>query len=107
MADYKSQNITGQSWQRCCRVEISNPKGGIPQVNFVEEKIVDTGSGYITQPIVNLLDLCSATFSATGEFPLVDTETLLPTGQTMTHGQLYQALFSLYMDTATKRDAQS
>ena len=46
-------------------------------------------------------------FDLEADFPLLDPVTGMPTGQTMTNAGLYQALFSLYMQTATRRDVKT
>lgn len=102
MADYKEQSITGNKWQRCRAVTITNPHGGQPMAYFQEEEVATYGANVLQRDVSS----CQATFDPGAEIALLDVTTLLPTGQTTTHGALYQILFSLYMATAQARDAQ-
>jgi hypothetical protein len=100
MADYKEQTLTGSQWQRCRTVTIQNPYGGQPMAYFQEEMLATVGADTIQRDVGS----CSAPFNPASTIPLLDTTTLLPTGDTVTHGALYQILFSLYMQTALDRD---
>lgn len=102
MADYKEQSISGNQWQRCRAVTITNPHGGQPMAYFQEEALVVLGADTIQRDVGS----CQAAFNPAAEIPLLDPTTLLPTGATTTHAALYQILFSLYMQAATERDAQ-
>lgn len=103
--NYRESQVIGSTWVRCRAVTINNPhesKGTPPEVFFQEEQVVAMpGSEFIMRDV----SFCSAVFSPTGSVPLLDLATGQPTGQVMTHQQLYQALFSLYMQAATDRDA--
>lgn len=101
MPDYKQAELTGTEWQRCNLLSVSNPLGGTPEIVFSEERVVSLATGAITQ----FTEGCRKQFSAAESFPLLDPATNAPTGQTLTHGELYVALYSLYMQTAAERDA--
>lgn len=101
MPDYKQTTLTGTEWQRCHTVTIDNPLDGAPAIFFGEESVASVGSRIIKQNVPG----CRKPFSAAESFPLLDPSTNEPTGQTMTHGELYVALYSLYMQTAIERDA--
>jgi hypothetical protein len=101
MPDYKESSLSGTEWQRCNVVVVTNPLGGKPKIAFEEERIVSVGGRVIKEGIGG----CQKSFDSDGMFPLLDPATNLPTGQTMGHAALYQALYSLYMQTATERDA--
>lgn len=99
--NYREQQTTGTAWRRCSEVTLFNPLGGPQFARFTEQdamsmgdKTAATTAGFIDQP-----------FDVQGVFPLLDPQTGEPTGQSMTHGALYQALFSLYMQCAIQRDA--
>lgn len=49
---------------------------------------------------------CGVAFDAQASVSMLDPQTGEPTGQTFTHADLYKMLFSLYMDTAKKRDIE-
>lgn len=101
MPDYKEAALIGTEWQRCHNVTISNPLIGTKAVMFSEERVVSLPSGDISKEVPG----CRKAFSVDGAFPLLDPVTNEPTGQTMSHAGLYQALYSLYMQTAMERDA--
>lgn len=100
MADYKQADLTGIEWQRCKTVTINNPLDGAKSVSFQEERIISLGGQNLKQPV----DGCSKNFAADGSFPLLDPSTNLPLGASMSHTELYVALYSLYMQTAAERD---
>jgi len=101
MPDYKESSLSGVQWQRCKTVTIDNPLVGGKSVVFHEERVISLDGQNLRQPI----GACSKAFSSDGEFPILDPSTNLPTGQTMTHAELYSVLYSLYMQTALERDA--
>jgi hypothetical protein len=100
MPNYKQTTVSGESWQRCYSVTMRNPLEGAKQVVFAEETVVDVGGQQTRFPATG----CFQAFDADGEFPLLDPVTGLQVG-TATHAQVYALLYSLYMDTAAKRDA--
>jgi hypothetical protein len=101
MPDYKQSALTGTAWQRCKTVVINNPLVGPKGVYFEEERVISLDGQDLRQPVGG----CSKTFDAGGSFPLLDPGTNLPVGVSMSHAELYVALYSLYMQTATERDA--
>ena len=101
MADYKESGLTGTQWQRCKTVVINNPLVGNKSVYFDEERVISLDGQDLRQPIGG----CSKAFDAAGSFPLLDPSNNMPLGQSMTHTELYVALYSLYMQTALERDA--
>lgn len=101
--NYRETNIAGTSWQRACRVVIENPLNGTPHILFVEEQVVNVGDDRITRPVANV----SCQFNPTATIPIINPETGLPTGATATHRDVYAILYSLYMQLANARDAQS
>ena len=98
--NYREQQATGMEWRRCSTLHIYNPLSGPKTCRFDEENAVQVGAKEITVPDGYL----EKTFDPVATFPLLDPATGQPTEVTMTHGQLYQALFSLYMQTAIERD---
>jgi len=103
MSNYNQQTGSGESWQRCHSVRIENPLAGSPLVYFYEEVVVKVGTNIINKPNT----ACSKVFNAEETFDLLDVNTGAATGQTMTHQQLYQALYSLYIKTAMARDSEA
>lgn len=102
MPDYKESTLAGTKWQRCCRVVISNVYGKTPVVELVEEAALSDGAAVVTNPLGRL----AVSFDQSAEVPVLDLITGLPTGQVITHLEMYQHLFSLYMQKATLRDNQ-
>lgn len=100
MADYKESTVAGTSWQRASRVVVDNPYGGVPTIMFVEEQAINIGDSIITKPVANL----SCNFDPSATFLAIDPTTNTPTGQEISHGEVYGILYSLYMDLAAKRD---
>lgn len=102
MADYKESTATGKVWQRCYRVIIENARVGTPNIAFAEEEVVDIGG----KTVSSHAGYCNAIFdAAAGTIAMVDPTTNLPTGTTVSHAELYAILYSLYLQTATQRDA--
>jgi hypothetical protein len=101
MPDYKESSLSGTEWQRCNVVVVTNPLGGKPKIAFEEERVFSVGGRVIKEGIGG----CLKAFAPDGAFPLLYPATNLPTGMSMTHTELYVALYSLYMQTAMERDA--
>lgn len=101
MPDYKEGTISGSKWTRCCMMVIDNAYGRIPSVQFVEEE----------RMIIDGQDFCQSKGSILAQFSnpsavvaLLDPATDLPTGGTITHGEIYAILRSLYLGKAVERD---
>lgn len=103
MAKYKEEQTTGQSWQRCYRVVIDNALNSTATATFHEEKVFVLGDNLVNQPVT----ACIVSLSPQAEFPILDPVTNQPTGQMLTHQQLYTYIYSLYIKTATDRDNQT
>jgi len=102
MANYKQSNISGQEYQRCYSVNISNPLDAVKQIGFAEEKIYVFDQTTINKQVAG----CGLKYDPTATFPILDPVTGNPTGKTATQAQIYQMIYSLYIQTATARDAQ-
>lgn len=101
MPDYKETTTLAKEWQRCRTVTISNPLGGTPAISFEEERLIQMSDGVARRSATG----CGLKFTPAATFPLLDPSTNLPVGASMTHADLYVALYSLYMQTAVERDA--
>lgn len=114
--NYKDTSATSYLWQRCRSITISNPHPAernlrdprpnpppaAPTATFNEERVVELpNSEFLFTPAGE----CAKVFDAATTFPLLDPITGAPTGQTFSHGELYVILYSLYLQTATERDA--
>lgn len=101
MPNYHESTVTGTSWQRCHTVTIRNPLDGAKKIEFAEERVIALDGEDMRTWVVG----CERLFVPGEQFKILNPETNQPTGQVMTHAQLYQALYSLYMQTALERDA--
>jgi hypothetical protein len=107
MADYNESTVAGSKWTRCYRIQIDNKSGAVPTVLFFEEDRIQLEDG---TAISKGRGMITALFdSPEKSFPLLDpvtSEPLLTDGEpiTMSHGELYVALRSLYLDRAVARD---
>lgn len=102
MPNYKQTDLNGSKWNRCYNIRIENFLGTPPRVAFSEETIFDIGGTNINKHNRELTLLVD---DPNAEIVLRDTTTLEPTSQTMTLGQLYQAILSVYLKVAEERDA--
>ena len=113
MANYKETSVSGESWVRCRSVTINNPLPGKGEFDsatqerlgavayFQEEKIVSIDG---TQIAIDV-GACRKAFDPEAVITLLNPDTGDPTGATVTQGDLYVILYSLYMQTALERDA--
>jgi hypothetical protein len=100
MINYNESNVTGTSWQRCHTIQISNQFEQPRIINFIEERIflLDDNTRFN-----QYMPGCQTPYNAETSFPILDSNEN-PTGETMTHAELYQALYSLYIQAARARD---
>lgn len=101
MADYKEQAVAGKQWTRCHTVVIDNTYNAVPSISFQEEQVTSAG-GEIFKKSTGSINL---TFDPSRVINLIDPATGNPSGQTMTFGEMYTGLWSLYMAEALARDA--
>lgn len=103
--NYQESQIQGSTWTRCRTVTVINPHSSTnqtPMAYFQEEKAVAFGDTVLLSDRGS----CGIAFDESASVPILDPQTGQPTGQTFTHADLYKMLFSLYMDTAKKRDIE-
>lgn len=110
--NYKETNLAGTSWTRCKSITITNPLAGesplpgvIPVLKpialFYEESITQLAEGTTFK---RDLGYCSTEFNPVSTIALIDLDTGNPTGENITHAELYRILYSLYMQVALARD---
>lgn len=102
MPDYKAGSITGSTWTRCKYIAIKNLRNEVPKATFLEEKCINIGDDIVAKDIGEL----NAVFTPdviNESFKILDADGN-DTGTTMTYGQLYCVLKSVYMHNAIKRD---
>jgi hypothetical protein len=100
MADYKESTISGTEYTRCVAVNISNPIGSVPQIQFIEESVATLGPRSFHEP----KGFIQINFDPSASIPVVDPGTLEETGASITMGSLYLGVFSAYIATARARD---
>ena len=100
-SNYNETNVSGQSWKRCFKIEISNPYNGQPECKLFEEEIFSVGDKTVStltrilEPQINMSSVIELINPMTGE----------PLGASITHQDFYIVLFSLYINTAKAKDA--
>jgi hypothetical protein len=101
MANYKEAALTGNEWQRASRVTVNNPYGGVPNVQFHEEKIAELSNGTnINTPVGLLVEQMA---DASTAFNLIHPVTGDTIGSA-TYLDLHVLLYSLYLHLAAIRD---
>lgn len=100
MADYKETTVNGTQWQRCRTVIIDNSYGRQPVITFQEEKLTNVNGELFQQGAGGL----NVPFDPSKVITLLDPATGQPTGQTITFGEMYVGMWSLYMQEAFARD---
>lgn len=106
MPNYNEQtisNLTLQKWWRANQVNISNPYNELPVVSFSEEEVSKLGDDVIRKENVGGLQLA---YDPTYVVTLLDPDTNLPTGSTVTLGTMFEQIYSLYFQLAAERDNQ-
>lgn len=91
----------GDSYTRCKSILIENPYGIDPSIHFIEQEATLTESGADTSDTGRIV----VGYHPEKVIYLIDPTTGSPTGETMTHGQVYQAIFSAYLAEAANRDS--
>lgn len=109
MPDYREKVSQATTWRRAFRVEIHNPLPGmgVPFVEFREDDVTQLADGRtVTTPAPTASPLLKRFDPELGVFALRNPQTGALTGKTMTHGELYAILHSLYIHEALERDAR-
>lgn len=102
MANYNETEVAGSNWQRCHQVVIDNRLGITPSIRFDEERVTALANGEaVRQPMGSL----AVPSEPGGTVEMRDPETGEPTGETITHAEIYAILYSAYLGTALARDA--
>lgn len=103
MANYNETTGPGTMWTRCYKIVIENPYLGLTKkAQFFDENVV-----VINNRIVQSQNrLIQKTFDPSASIQMLDPATNQPTGETVTHQELYNILYSLYIASAVERDQQ-
>jgi len=104
MTNYKETTGSGSSWTRANRVMILNPleDSVAKQISFFEETVAKVGDTTIKADS----GYCNTYYTADKLIELINPETGETTGETITQGKVYQAIYSLYLAAAKARDQQ-
>lgn len=103
MPNYKETTGEAVSWRRAKQVTVYNPVNASAQkrIVFIEEDVVSLGETVLTKDA----GFCETVFNKDSLINLRDPNTGELTGNTISQGIIYQALYSLYMSSAEARDA--
>ena len=102
MADYKETSVSGTQWQRCWGVYIQNIYGAVPTISLREEKVTVIGN----DKFFNDMGQIDFPFDPNATIQILNPVDGSPTGNSTTMGEMYVALWSLYMAKAAERDSK-
>ena len=90
--------VAGESYIRCPQVVIDNRLGHAPTIAFSRERIIGLADGVtVTQP----MSPREVAFDPAAVVPVLDPETGEPTGKTVTQGDLYALIYSVFVAAET------
>lgn len=92
------QPVAGESYVRCPQVIIDNRLGRPPVVTFHREQVIGIEGGHAQRYPLTPKPL---PFDPAASVPVIDPETGEPTGATITQGELYALVFSVFVDAET------
>ena len=106
MTAYNEQTTTGDitSWNRARQIVCDNPIVGAPSIACYEHVATRLPDGTTLEKSVGSLSYAMTDPSV--EIPLVDPETFEPSETTMTAGQIWLAMASVYLWLARQRDGE-
>ena len=109
MPNYRENQTSAVSWRRAFSGVIHNPLpgAGAPRIEFTEQDVVSADGKVLSANQVFDFEPVSIQFDPAGVIDLRDPDSGATTGETMTHQQLRQALYSLYMAGALGRDERA
>ena len=99
--NYNETNVSGQSWNRCFKIEFTNPYNGQQECKLFEEEIFSVGGKNVS----TLTRILAPHIDMNAVIDLINPMTGEPIGASITHQDLYIAFFSLYINTAKAKDA--
>lgn len=101
MANYKETTGTGTTWRRAKQVIIKNDINAVQKsIMFFEEDIANIGDKIFS----NDAGILQTNYDPSYVINLRNPQTGERTGNVITQALVYQALYSLYLDTAELRD---
>ena len=104
MANYKETKTSGEVtiWNRAGEIYINNAFGVAPIVTFCEEIVTKFGDDQVM--IRKQKNLVKKLSDMSESIQIIDMETGLPKGKTITFKEVYDIVASMYLDLAVKRD---
>ena len=104
MPNYQETTDSGDiiTWNRARQIVCDNPITGAPGVTIHETKAIRLPDGTTFEPGVGSLSYAMDDPSV--EIPLINPDTWEQTAQTMTAGQIWLAMASVYIWMAKQRD---
>lgn len=103
MSNYKETTGAGTTWRRAKQVLIRNDINSDKKpIMFFEEDLANVGGKNFT----NDVGVIQTNYNPEYVINLRDPQTGERTGNVITQALVYQALYSLYLDTAELRDGQ-
>ena len=107
MANYNEVTESGDitKWNRARQIVCDNPIEGAPGITVYEHEATRLPDGSVIEK--SLGNLSYAMADPTVEIPLIDPDTFEPTETTMTAGQIWLAMASVYIWLAKQRDGES
>lgn len=103
--NYKESAITGTQWSRCKEVNITNPLNAQPMITLAEEVVVQIPG--IDNHFVTANFNFKTPFDPAINIQLRNPDTDELTGGTITQGQMYVFLYSLYRMVSDKGHAET
>lgn len=103
--NYKETDVVGTTYTRAHEVTVRNPLSGNKGICFAEEEVSMFG-GKSMREHVGAINEPFTSENQGSEFPLLNVETGLKTGELASYADVYQILCSLYYFLAEKRDAE-
>ena len=92
------QPVAGAKYIRCPQVVIDNRLGQTPSVAFHREEVTTATDGAVRiTPMAPLI----VPFDPTASVPVLNPETGEPTGATITQGELYALVYSVFVAAET------
>ncbi|WP_439137530.1 hypothetical protein [Roseicyclus sp.] len=90
--------IAGESYIRCSQVIIDNRLGAAPSVTFHRESVIGIDGGAVVRQPMSPREIA---FDPSFSVPVLDPETGEATGQTITQGELYALIYSVFIAAET------
>lgn len=100
---YKQTEVSGETWVRASRIVIDNPLDQLKTISFVEDTCIQV-PGKVMSEYNGVLQLQVDESNMQDAFPLINPFTGALAGTTITYGEVYAIIYSLYLNKAKERD---